>query len=127
MTLELTKGEEFDNLLEGLFEGDLGYLIGWLIEVGEGERMRLLKKGPVWTRDDEYKPVWDQLLDRTPIPIALDTLPAGRVVIVAASVLDPKTDHCVSISVQVSDIPKGLTGKQAITHALREIAIRDLQ
>ena len=115
MTLELTEGEEFDDLLEGLFEGDLEYLIGWSIEVERGgERMRLLKKGPVWGVADEY------VHEDKPLDV-------DRVVIVSASVLDPKTDHVVSISVQVSDLPRGLTGKQAITHALREIAIRDLQ
>lgn len=108
MTLELTEGEEFDDLLEELFEGDLEYLIGWSIEVERGarERMRLLKKGPVWTQDDEYN---------------------QRVVIVSASVLDPATDHSISISVQVTDIPKDLTGKDAITYALMEIVRQEIK
>jgi len=134
MSLELTQGDEFDELLEELFEGDLEYVVGWLLEREEGERMKLLKKGPLWTKDDEYESKFESYdwsesqehIHHPQINLALDTLPGARVVIISASVLDPKTDHCVSISVQVSDIPEGLTEREAIQWAFEELSCQEI-
>lgn len=132
MPLELASGEEFEDLLDSLYWGDLEYITGWIIESDEGEGMGFLRKGPLWTKEDEVPaPVWtgpikfDQECGKLDISVKLPE-PAERVVIISASVLDPQTDHCISISVQVSNIPTGLTGKEALTYALREVALQEI-
>jgi len=109
-------------------------VVGWLLEREEGERMKLLKKGPLWTKNDEYESKFGSIAWSEPqkhihqpqINLAPEALLAERVVIVSASVLDPKTDHCVSISVQVSDIPEGLTEREAIQWAFEELSCQEI-